>query len=148
MDAFIERPPISTDEVRERLTSHGVQPTSQRLAIAEWVMNSTLHPSADEVFVGVREVLPSVSQATVYNTLNKLVEHNLIQMIHEKGGRIRFDGNTEPHHHFFDIDSGTLHDLAPDYVDIHINRELAPDLDIQRVRVIIEGRASSLGATK
>lgn len=143
MEPFLHRPPRSTEEVRALLLEHDVHPTSQRLAIAVWVLNARHHPSADEVFVGVRAVLPGVSQATVYNTLNRMVERDLLHVIHENGGRVRYDPNTEPHHHFLDLTTGQLHDIAPDSVSVDLRAALGSEIDVHRIRVTVEGRQPS-----
>ncbi|HSN81499.1 MAG TPA: transcriptional repressor, partial [Polyangiales bacterium] len=52
------------------LEERGIKPSAQRVAVAEFVLHTDAHPSADEVWSRVRERFPMVSRATVYNTLN------------------------------------------------------------------------------
>jgi Fur family transcriptional regulator, iron response regulator len=51
------------------LRQHGIQPSAQRVAVAEFVLHTDEHPSADVVWKRVRERFPWISRATVYNTL-------------------------------------------------------------------------------
>lgn len=48
------------------LRSHGINPSAQRVAVAQYVLHTDAHPSADEVLARVTERFPYVSRATVY----------------------------------------------------------------------------------
>jgi Fe2+ or Zn2+ uptake regulation protein len=52
------------------LRERGIQPSAQRVVVADYVMNTCDHPSADKVAAAVRKKFPIISRATVYNTLN------------------------------------------------------------------------------
>ena len=80
----------------------GIQPTPQRIAVVESVLISKAHPTADEILVSARKKCPTVSRATVYNTLNLLVEKRLIGMQAIREGAVVFDPNIQKHHHFID----------------------------------------------
>jgi Fe2+ or Zn2+ uptake regulation protein len=67
------------DLVIALLTRHGIQPSAQRVAVADYVLYTDEHPSADRVFAKVRKSLPVLSRATVYNTLNLLVKKGLLR---------------------------------------------------------------------
>jgi Fe2+ or Zn2+ uptake regulation protein len=56
------------------LRRHGIQPTPQRLAVARVVLNRERHPSAEEAWAKVRKRCPTISRATVYNTLHLFVK--------------------------------------------------------------------------
>jgi Fe2+ or Zn2+ uptake regulation protein len=61
------------------LEEHDIQPTAQRVAVAEYVLRTQEHPSADNVWAVVGESFPVISRATVYNTLNLYVEKGLLR---------------------------------------------------------------------
>ena len=61
------------------LRTQGIQPTPQRIAVAEYVLQTKTHPSADEVWEEVQRTCPTISRGTVYNTLNLFVEKGLLQ---------------------------------------------------------------------
>ncbi len=91
-----------------------VQPTPQRIAVVECVLKSKTHPTADEVLVFARKKCPTVSRATVYNTLNLLVEKGLIGTQTLREGAVVFDPNVERHHHFIDQETGEIFDIPWD----------------------------------
>jgi Fe2+ or Zn2+ uptake regulation protein len=121
------------------LRSHGVQPSAQRVAIAQYVLATEDHPSADQVWARVLETIPMVSRATVYNTLNTLVEKGLLRQHVLAEGRVVFDPLVEPHHHLIDEDTGRIHDIPWD--SIRVSRVDALDgFDVSEYQVVLRGK--------
>jgi len=79
--------------------SRGLKMTPQRRAIIDYMQSAYHHPTADEVLQTVNRKFPMTSRATVYNTLNWLKQEGMIKEVFE-AGTVRFDPNTEHHHHF------------------------------------------------
>ena len=89
-------------DLRKVLESSGIQATPQRVAIAEVVLDSDRHPSADQVLEKVFENGTNVSRATVFNTLNTFVEHGLCRALVLTEGHVVYDPKMERHHHLVD----------------------------------------------
>lgn len=103
--------------VEELLQAHGVKPTPQRAVITEYLLGTHCHPTADEVFQAVSGRLPvPLSRATVYNTLNALVEAGVIKEVVTEPGRARYDANVTEHHHFVDVKTGEVMDIDPEMI--------------------------------
>ena len=121
------------------LKGHGIRPTAHRVAVAQYVLHTEDHPSADEVWTRVRKRFPHLSRATVYNTLNLFVEKGMIRQLVLAEGRVVFDPETDLHHHFIDEESGRIHDVPWDAVTLS---EL-PDLDgfeVREYQVVMRGK--------
>jgi len=104
-------------QVEELLISHGVKPTPQRVVIAQYLVETHSHPTAEEVFDAVVNALPvPLSRATVYNTLNALVEAGVLKEVSTEPGRTRYDANLDRHHHFVDVSTGEIIDVPWDEV--------------------------------
>ena len=87
---------LTQPEIVERLRWWGVRVTPQRLAIAEAVLNSTDHPTVQQIYERVRDHFPSMTLATIYSTLGVLERSGLIQELpFEKMSR--YEANMEPH---------------------------------------------------
>jgi len=121
------------------LETHGINPSAQRVAVAQYVLHTDEHPSADEVWTRVRKRFPHVSRATVYNTLNLFVEKGLLRQFVLTEGRVVFDPNMEDHHHFVDEDTGRIHDIPWDAVKVSNVAKLR-GLDIREYQVVMRGR--------
>lgn len=122
----------------ETLRKHQINPSAQRLAVAEYVFHTREHPSADQVWSRVRERFPMISRATVYNTLNLFVERGLLRAYVLTEGRVVFDPNTEDHHHFIDDETGAIHDVPWDAVEVSQVGELE-GYEIREYQVVMRG---------
>ena len=92
------------------LTKCGLRPSMQRLAIYKYMATHPTHPTADEIFEALREVIPTLSKTTVYNTLKLFVEHGVVDEVFIDRTSERFDGNTELHAHFMCNSCGAIID--------------------------------------
>jgi Fe2+ or Zn2+ uptake regulation protein len=121
------------------LKGNGINPTAQRVAVAQYVLQSDEHPSADEVWARVRKHFPHVSRATVYNTLKVFVEKGLLRQFILTEGRVVFDPRTEDHHHFIDEDSGQIHDVPWDAVKVS-NVPKLDGFEVREYQVVMRGK--------
>jgi uncharacterized protein YbjT (DUF2867 family)/Fe2+ or Zn2+ uptake regulation protein len=128
--------------ITHTLAEHGIQPSAQRLAVAEYVLHTEEHPSADKVFSVVKERIPMISRATVYNTLNLFVEKRLLNQLVISEGRLAFDPRLEPHHHFIDERTGVILDVPWEAIEV-CRIEALPGFDVREYQVILRGTVRS-----
>lgn len=129
-----------TQGTAEVLRAHGVQPSAQRVAVADYVLHTEEHPSADQVFARVRSGFPMISRATVYNTLGLFVERGLLQQLVLTEGRVVFDPKTERHHHFIDETTGEIHDIPWGELGVRGVGKLEARFEIDEYQVVLRGR--------
>jgi Fur family transcriptional regulator, iron response regulator len=123
------------------LQKHEIQPSAQRVAVGEYVLGTDEHPSADQVWARVKARFPLVSRATVYNTLNLFVEKGLLRELILAEGRVVFDPNVHPHHHFIDDASGTIVDVPWEDVEVCSVEELAAKgYQVREYQVVMRGK--------
>lgn len=125
---------------RESLAEHGIRPSAHRLAVADYVLTALDHPSADKVWREVSSRFPAISRATVYNTLNLFVEKGLLRALHLDPESVVFDPKLDTHHHFIDEETGTIHDVPWDNVQV-CNIDKLRKYDIREYMVIMRGKA-------
>jgi Fur family transcriptional regulator, iron response regulator len=122
------------------LREHGIQPSAQRVAVARHVLETREHPAADQVFEAVRRTFPTLSRATVYNTLHLFVEKGLLRELVLAPGKVVFDPKMEPHHHFIEESSGRIHDVP--WEALRVTRtDTLPGFDVKEYQVVMRGRA-------
>ena len=120
------------------LQEHGIQPSAQRVAVADYVLKTIEHPSADVVWNRVKARVPYISRATVYNTLNLFVETGLLRALSLADQSVVFDPKTERHHHFIDEETGEIHDVPWEKVQV-CNVEALRGFEIRDYQVVIRG---------
>lgn len=98
----------------ERVRASGLKLTPQRIAIVREIAADPTHPTAQELFERLRPALPTMSFATVYNTLDALAAAGLCAALSLAPGASRFDPNMEPHHHAVCDQCGLVRDIPSD----------------------------------
>jgi Fur family iron response transcriptional regulator len=104
--------------VIRQLTQQGITPTQQRVEIGIVLLTKRQHLSADQVLDKVNAMGNIVSKATVYNTLSLFVNKGLAKEVNVDSSRILYDSNTAPHHHFYNVDTGTLYDIDAEQLEL------------------------------
>jgi Fur family peroxide stress response transcriptional regulator len=92
----------------------------QREAIKEYLSETKEHPTADTVYMNIRDTYPNISLGTVYRNLNLLAEQGEILRINCQDGCDRYDGNPKLHYHFLCKDCGRVLDIEMESIE-HIN---------------------------
>jgi Fe2+ or Zn2+ uptake regulation protein len=86
--------------------------------VAEVLTGEHVHLTADAVYSQAQRLLPEISLATVYNTLNELVDMGEVLEISTGDGPKRYDPNTTAvHHHLYCVECGALRDVNPEGTD-------------------------------
>jgi len=72
--------------------------TIQMQKVFDYLKNVKTHPNAETIYSSVKKEIPSITRATVYRNLNKLVEQGEILRL-EINGEFRFDADCNLHEH-------------------------------------------------
>ena len=131
---------MTREEIAQRLERYGVLPTTQRLDVGEVILNSPQHASADQIIGRIRAKGSKASKATVYNTLNLFCERGLLRTVNVDSARQYYDPTIEPHHHFYNVDTGELTDIQPGAIDLKVNTSLPEGTERAGVEVVIRVR--------
>lgn len=84
----------------ERLLKAGVKPSLQRIAIMEYLLTHSTHPTVDMIYSDLAPIIPTLSKTTVYNTLKLLSEQGAILSLNIDEKNVRYDGDISAHAHF------------------------------------------------
>ena len=79
--------------------ARGLPVTVQRRTIIEAVLESAEHPSAEEVYLRVKDRLTNVSRSTVYRALETMVGLGALRRLNHSGVAVRYDPRLSRHHH-------------------------------------------------
>ena len=89
----------------------------QRELIKDFLMGRRDHPTADIVYMNVRQQIPNISLGTIYRNLTLLADRGEIQRLRLGDGTDHFDADTSPHYHFICNECGCVQDLRMDSLD-------------------------------
>jgi Fur family peroxide stress response transcriptional regulator len=89
--------------------------TPQRLAILSYLNGNTSHPSAEDIYKAVQEQFPTMSFATVYNTLEALKNKGNVQELKIDHSKKRYDPDSTVHHHLICNKCKNIIDIRKDF---------------------------------
>jgi Fur family peroxide stress response transcriptional regulator len=116
------------ENIVERCRKKGLKLTPQRIAILKYLKGNTTHPTAEAIYRKIKRVNPSVSFATVYNTVEALVNIGEMQKLTIDPKRLHYDPNPSPHHHIVCTECGKIGDVFVDYTAfLALPREITKD---------------------
>jgi Fur family peroxide stress response transcriptional regulator len=95
----------------QKYRASGLKLTPQRLVILEYLEDNKEHPSAEDIYKVVSKKFPTMSLATVYNTLQTLKQQELVRELTIDPYKMRFDPQPTPHHHLICVDCRKIIDI-------------------------------------
>jgi Fur family peroxide stress response transcriptional regulator len=128
-------------EMLAAVRASGLKLTPQRMAIVRELAADPTHPTAQELFERLRPALPTMSFATVYNTLDALASAGLCASLSLSPGPARFDPNMRPHHHAVCDGCGLVRDVEADPANDPYTTAIAaaPGFEVRAVERIYRG---------
>ena len=132
------------------LQRSGMRLTPQRVAICELLTATDEHPTAAMIFDSLKPHYPSLSLATVYNTLDTLVNLGAVNILGSAGdGNVHYDADTEPHVNLACIACHKIVDIPSEHVS-QLDTEIssASGYKILGARVLYYGLCPDCQKTK
>jgi Fur family peroxide stress response transcriptional regulator len=113
--------------------------TRQRREVYDVLMEQRDHPTATELFIRVKERVPTISLATVYNCLETLAGAGLIKQVNLDRAPSRYCPNLDDHGHFHCTGCGLITDV--DFKDggQHSHLRLPRGSVVSHIEVAIKG---------
>ena len=90
----------------------GYRATPQRIAISRYILLNHEHPTAQKAYQEIKKTHPTVSLATIYNTIKILKRIGLLAELNLPQGQTRYDPNTEAHAHLLCLRCGSIRDWS------------------------------------
>lgn len=109
------------DEIIKLFKKNNLKLTLQRANIYSYLISTNEHPTVDTIYKNIKSIMPTISLATVYKTLNTLVESGLIRIINVCEENFRYDSNTNLHGHM-------KCELCNAIEDLYINENLTKSI--------------------
>jgi len=126
----VPRPQILPAVLDGALRARGARPTRQRRAIFSALSARLDHPTAETLHRSVRRRVPGLSLATVYTTLEVLVEAGLAGRFIAEDGVAHYDARTDVHDHRRCLGCGRIDDIdrpgGIDLIPLHPTADFRP----------------------
>jgi Fur family ferric uptake transcriptional regulator len=107
-----------TEQFAAWLSSQGLRPTPQRLHVAEILLSSEGHPTAEELVARARDSMPSLGASTAWRALGLLVRAGLVDRHRFGAGGARYEERADEHHdHILCLDCGRVIEVADPQIE-------------------------------
>lgn len=119
----------------------------QRELVLRQVQGRCDHPTADEIYMSIRENCPGLSLGTVYRNLNGLVEAGMIRRVVVPGQADRFDRTLQQHDHLFCRCCGRVKDVQVDHSAIRQALDACDGIQIEEYGLNLYGVCQDCAAS-
>lgn len=109
------------DNLSKILIEKNIKPSYQRIKILQYINENINHPTVDTIFNSLTKEIPTLSKATVYNTLELFKSTNLAKVITIEDNETRYDSKVHNHGHFKCESCGTIYDFEADIDSLAVN---------------------------
>ena len=102
----------SYEIARRYLVEHKINPSFNRVKVMEYLMEEKNHPTAEQIYNELKKELPTLSKATIYNSINAFTDGGVVKTIMGEGKEAHYDVDVEPHGHFICEGCGCCYDFG------------------------------------
>jgi Fur family peroxide stress response transcriptional regulator len=99
------------ENISGKLLKKDIKPSYQRIKILEYLNNKRNHPTVDKIFNDLVKEIPTLSKATVYNTLDLFKKAKLARVVTIEDNKTRYDAEVSNHGHFKCESCGSIYDF-------------------------------------
>ncbi|MGH2380970.1 MAG: Fur family transcriptional regulator [Candidatus Limnocylindria bacterium] len=138
-----------TDTTASRLTAAGERVTQQRLVVAETLARAGRQLTAAQLYELVRDEQPSLGRATVFRTVERLVEAGVARRLELEGHVYAYVAcQPEHHHHLSCTTCGRVEEIPESWVQPIADRATRRlGFEIDDARIDFYGRCSACRAS-
>ena len=118
---------ISQEKFKEMLKEKGLKVTNQRLLVLQVLAeHGDEHMTAEDIFELVKEDYPEIGLATIYRTVQLLLDMQLVDRIMLDDGCVRYEigdfldeqeGHRQHHHHLICTECGSVSAFRDDLLE-------------------------------
>ncbi len=113
--------------------------TPQRMAVCRFLAETHTHPTPSEIYHAVKQEFPTISRATVYNTVTVLKNlGQIVELPSTDGTGLRYETDLSPHINLTCVQCGKIYDIPLDDPSC-IEHQIEAHTDFQLHRFHVEG---------
>jgi Fur family transcriptional regulator, peroxide stress response regulator len=130
------------NEKYQKLKRSGFKLTPQRMAVIDFLEGNTSHPAINDIYTALVRKYPSLSRATVYNTVDALVKAGLLSELAITKDKSNYDPNVNPHDHAYCMQCGKIYDMPGQKTETKEQVSVIGDFKVTSVQRVYYGCCS------
>ncbi|MGV8095539.1 MAG: Fur family transcriptional regulator [Mangrovibacterium sp.] len=135
---------ISAQDIRKKFIEKRLKVTPQRMIILEAIYRLNNHPTAEQIIEYIRQTHPNIATGTVYKVLETLVSNALVKKVKTEKDVMRYDGQTDTHHHLYCMECDYIEDYHDETLDkivrTYFKENMIDNFIIEDIRLQVNGR--------
>lgn len=132
------------ENIKNILVDSGLKATQQRIAVLDALMKLRNHPTAEELYQYLRKSYPTISLATIYNTLDSFAKNGLVRVVRMSNDCARYDAILQKHFHLYSQDTNEIADYFDEnlekIVTEYINNNKIDGFEVKEVQIQFIGK--------
>lgn len=129
------------EAIAKLLVEKEIKPSYQRMKVMEYLDGNRDHPTVEQIYSTLKPEIPTLSKATVYNTLKLLEEKHLIKALTIEDNEVRYDAVVRQHGHFKCTECGTIVDFPVDVPEL--DKPELKGCSVEQMDVFLKGTCAS-----
>ncbi|MCD8186303.1 MAG: transcriptional repressor [Rikenellaceae bacterium] len=129
--------------IQQKLSERGLKATPQRIAVYQALLDLG-HVCAEEVVAQVHRNFPTISLATIYNTLDALLEQGIITQVHTGSNKKYYDVHVHQHVHLYDRTDHRIEDFEDpaleNLIREYISRQPVEGFELSDIQIQLIGK--------
>ncbi len=109
------------DNLVKMLTDKNIKPSYQRIKILQYLNENIVHPTVDTIYNNLIKDMPTISKATIYNTMELFKSVNLVKVVNIENNETRYDSKVGSHGHFKCETCSNIYDFEVNIDSLDIN---------------------------
>lgn len=134
---------MKVEDIKNILSKNGLKATIQRINVYKAMLSTKQHPTAEDIYNLVKPDMPTISLSTIYNTLDSLIDKNIIATVKTDSGTVRYDAFIDSHHHIYSEDGEEIADFYSKELDELLNdffvKNSIPNFEIKEIKLQLKG---------
>ncbi len=132
------------ENIKNLILESGLKATHQRIAILDALIKLRSHPTAEELYNYLRKTYPTISLATIYNTLDLFTKSGLVRVIRMSNDCARYDAVLQKHFHLYSQDTNEIADYFDENLEKivldYIHKNKIEGFEIKEIQIQFIGK--------
>ncbi|MBN2072906.1 MAG: transcriptional repressor [Actinobacteria bacterium] len=136
------KPGSKNGNISDVLIKKNIKPSYQRIKVFEYLLGTDSHPTVEQIYSDLVNEIPTLSKATIYNTLNLFEGAQLARVITIEENETRYDACIEEHGHFKCENCGKIYDFPVNLDNLVSGNGILENFKVNEKNIYFKGICS------
>lgn len=125
------------ENAKQKLRENNISPSVIRINVYQYMFDNDEHHTVDEIYKNIIDKIPTLSKASVYNTLELFLDKGIVKQVRLDSNTSYYELKKENHSHFICEKCGEIHDIPEQ--TLNLKSKGLEDFKINKVDILMKG---------